>query len=80
MRPERSPGASSSRRQRLHPIGGPLRQLHEIEQLYGATPGFAPREAEVAPVDEQVLQDAQLVVECVRLRDHASRDRICAPS
>ena len=50
---------------------GSLGQLDEIEQLGGPPARLGPRQVEVAAVDEQVLEDAQLVVERVGLRHDA---------
>jgi hypothetical protein len=41
------------------------------EQLLRPAARLGPRQVEVAAVDDQVLQDAQFLVERVRLRDHA---------
>src|SRR6185437_2852817 len=48
-----------------------LGQLHELEQLLRPLAHLLPRQAEVAPVDEEVLVDGQLHVEGVLLRDDA---------
>ena len=42
-------------------------ELHELEQLGGPPPRLAVREVEVAPVDDEVLEDRQLHVERVLL-------------
>ena len=46
-------------------------QLDEVEELVGALRALLARQAEVAPVDQEVLADGQLVVERVVLRHHA---------
>ena len=48
-----------------------LGQLGELEQLVGALADVGARQAEVAPVDEQVLADLELHVEVVGLRHDA---------
>ena len=58
-------------RERLDLVAGALGQLDEVEQLVDPRLQLAPREPEVAAVDEQVLADGQLDVEGVLLRDDA---------
>src|SRR5439155_4615369 len=48
-----------------------LGKLHEVEQLNRLLPDCAARQAEVAPVDHEVLAHRELVVERVRLRHDA---------
>src|SRR5919197_1510858 len=56
-------------RERLHPVVRALRELDELEELVGALRELPARNAEVASVDDDVLPDGQLHVECVELRD-----------
>ena len=56
-------------RKRLHFARAALGQLHELEQLLRPLAHLLARQAEVAPVDEEVLVDGELHVERVFLRD-----------
>jgi hypothetical protein len=51
-------------------------ELDELQQLFGPRPRDATRDAEISGVDEEVLDDRDLLVEVVLLRDdpHASLD------
>ena len=58
-------------RQRLDLVVLALGQLGELQQLVRAPVALGPRQAEVAPVEDEVLADGQLGVEAVLLGDDA---------
>jgi hypothetical protein len=55
-------------RERVDLVPRPVGELHEVEQLLGAGAGHGPRDAEVAGVDDEVVQDREVGVERVLLR------------
>ena len=77
QRPGDREAALHATRQRVDAFVRSLGELHELEQLGGTTPALGAGDVEVAPVDHQVLDDGQLRVELVGLRDdaHAGADR-----
>ena len=54
-------------RERVDPVVAPVAELHELEQLVGPFADHAPREVEVAAVDEEVVAHGELEVERVLL-------------
>ena len=60
--------ASHAPRQRVDPIMCALCQFGELEQLSGSLRDIRLGQPEIAPVDLQVLQDAELGVEGIVLR------------
>ena len=73
---DRQPALHAAR-QRVDLGVAPVVEAGEVQQLLGAGPDLAPRQAEVAAVDHQVVEHGELGVEVVVLRDdaQASPDR-----
>ena len=57
-------------RQRVDLVVATLGELRELEQLLGPGRDLAPRQVEVAAVDDQVVEDGQLAVQVVVLGHH----------
>ena len=76
---DREPALHAAR-QRVDEVVAPVGELHELEQLLGPLADLRPRQVEVAPVDEEVVETVSSVSRLSSCGTTPSRARISGPS